>query len=247
MGSIKIGFMNKVCLVTGGTSALGKDIVSMLRSRGFRVYSPGSAELDITSDGSCVKYLKSRPDIDVLINIAGISPSGPVQSFSVTDLIKTMDINCIGPFRLFSLVLPNMVAQKRGRIINVSSLSGLASFPRFSIYSASKFALRGWGNASYLELYRMGIFVTTLFPGALNLGKTIPSDSARARIPPLRWLLPLTPTSVVADQIISLLESTNPPPEVVIGRDSYLINLLYRYLPSSIWLWCQKIIWQRQK
>lgn len=239
--------MKKVALVTGASSILGRSIVSSLASRGYSVYSPGSSELDITSQNSCEKYIKKHGQIDILINIAGVSPSGLFDSSSVTDLEKTLAVNTTGPFRLMSLVLPRMIRQKFGRIINIASLSALVSFPNYSIYSASKFALRALGLSAYHELSARGIYVTTVCPGALASLTEIPFNSARNRIPFLRWLLPFTHPSVVATKIIDTLDQPQSPAEIIVGRDAVITYAMFRYLPAGIWHKLQSFVWERQQ
>lgn len=234
-------------LITGSSSPLGQSLITALSHAGFSVYSPGSSELDITSQSSCEKYIKKHTQIDILINIAGVSPSGPIDRFSTADLEKTLMVNTVGPFRLISLVLPHMLRCKSGRIINLASLSALVAFPNFSIYSASKFALRAIGLSAYHELAPKGVYITTVCPGALLSSKEISPVSARGRIPFLKWLLPLTPPQDAVNSIINLLSSSVPPAEVHLGRDTRLIYALYRYLPTPIWHFIQKSVWQKQQ
>lgn len=239
--------MEKVALVTGASSILGQSIVSSLTSRGYSVYSPRSHELDITSQKSSEQYIKKHGQINILINIAGVSPSGSFDSFSVANLEKTLAVNTVGPFRLMSLVLPHMLRKKFGRIINIASLSSLISFPNYSIYSASKFALRALGLSAYHELIAHGVYVITVSPGALATSKEIPFNSARNRIPFLRWLLPFTHPSVVAAKIIDALDQPHPPAEIIIGRDAIITYAMFRFLPARIWHKLQSFVWQRQK
>ncbi|MBI2008415.1 SDR family oxidoreductase [Candidatus Amesbacteria bacterium] len=239
--------MGQVALVTGASSILGQSIVSLLASRGYSVYSPGSSQLDITSQKSCAQYIKKHKSIDILINVAGISPSGPLDLFSAANLAKTLAVNTVGPFRLMSLVLPGMLRKKFGRIINVASLSALVPFPNYSIYSASKFALRALGLSARHELISRGVYVTTVCPGALASSKEVPANSARNRIPFLRWLLPFTPPAIVAAKITSSLDQPQPPAEIIIGRDAVIIHALFKFLPALIWHRLQSFVWQKQQ
>lgn len=234
-------------LITGGSSLLGQSIVTALTQAGFSVYSPGSSELDLTSQNSCEQYIKKHNQFDILINVAGISPSGPIDGFSTADLEKTLMVNTIGPFRLMSLVLPHMIRKKSGRIINIASLSALVAFPRFSVYSASKFALRAIGLSAYHELAPKGVYITTVCPGALASSKEISPASARGRIPLIKWLLPLTPPQAVTRTIIDLLSQSRPPAQVLIGLDTQLLVFLNRYLPAFIWQQLQRLVWQKQQ
>jgi len=108
--------------------------------------------------------------IDVLINSAGINPFGAFEQ-QADDLIRrTLEINTLAPMLLTHAVLPTLLEQGRGQIVNVGSTFGSIGFAWFSAYSASKFALRGFSQSLRRELAGTGIDVTYVAPRAVRTG-----------------------------------------------------------------------------
>lgn len=240
----------KVILLTGGTSRLGNVIALALIARGHTVYATSRKSLssdnanlhfvkiDITSDGdirrAVAKIIKDEKRIDVIINNAGVTLSGPGMTYSSEDFKKLLDINVIGPFRVITTIM-NTASVKPRLIINITSLNGFLSLPNFGLYSASKFALEALGLAFHYEFYPT-THVVNLAPGALKAesGKKLTHKPAREKFPILEWLIPLTSLDVVAECIIQLLDLKSVPPRVVIGRDAKIILFMQKVLPFSI-------------
>jgi len=120
--------------------------------------------------------------IDVLINAAGINPFGVYAEQDDALIQKTMEINILGPMLLTRAVLPTMLAQDSGQIVNIGSTFGSIGFAWFAAYSASKFALRGFSQALRRELGDTGIEVTYIAPRAVRTAINSPAvyDMARA-------------------------------------------------------------------
>jgi NAD(P)-dependent dehydrogenase (short-subunit alcohol dehydrogenase family) len=257
--------MRSVVLVAGASSSLGGVLCRELAKSGHKVYAgycthPVHVEadvaivpikLDVTSDMSCEQAIltifKEHGKIDALVNLVAVSPAGAGMDFEVKDFEKIMDTNVVGAFRLIKLVLPHLPPS--GKVINVGSLSGLISFPRFSLYSASKFALRAMSLSLYHELLSSGRYVVCISPGALakDPPTSPPEGSARGRIPFLNWLLPLTSPQRVSRVIIDCLADARPPAEILVGRDTKLLVLVHRLIPGSCWHFIQKYVWKRQQ
>src|SRR5262245_21304053 len=107
--------------------------------------------LDVRADDSvrsCVESVRTRGGgFDVLINNAGYEVAGALEEISVDEARSQFETNFFGVVRMVNAVLPVMRQQKRGHIVNVSSLTGLSSMPFLGFYSASKFALEGYTEA----------------------------------------------------------------------------------------------------
>lgn len=144
----------KVVLVTGASSGVGQSTARLLSQRGYRVFgtsrSPASAEtipnvemlaLDVRADdsvGACVQAVFNQAGrLDVLVNNAGYELAGALEELSLDEAKAQFETNFFGVVRMVKAVLPLMRQQKRGQIINVSSLSGLTPIPFASTPPAS--------------------------------------------------------------------------------------------------------------
>lgn len=243
--------MKKIVLITGGTSELGQAIIREFTSANYKVYAPTSSKLDVQQDESCKmfisKILKKDGRIDILINCAGYSRSGPTTDFSSSDFLKIIDTNVVGAFRLIKEVVPSMKKRKLGRIVNITSLSGLVALPNFGIYSASKFALEALGLSLRYELEKCNIWVTNIAPGAI---KSEVIDSKPLRHRPFRekfrlldFLMPMVTTDKIAKVALKVSEAKRPRASMVLGSDAKIVYALYRFLPRFFWDKLQFFVW----
>ncbi|OGM13195.1 hypothetical protein A3D84_05315 [Candidatus Woesebacteria bacterium RIFCSPHIGHO2_02_FULL_42_20] len=253
--------MKEVVLVTGSSSGLGQEITLFLSKKDFVVYGGSRTEteidgvkwlkLDITSDKSCKEavheIIKKEGKIDVLINNAGYALSGPFEKFSSYDYLKILDTNAVGAFRLIKEVLVNMKSRGGGKIINITSLSGLVSFPNFSVYSASKFAFQAFSESIRYELLKDNINITVVAPGAIYSEEKVKLQhkSARQKLWPLRLLLPFVRGEKIVQKIYEIIKMDRPPVITVVGRDAKIIWVLNRLLPRALWDKLQKFIWNK--
>jgi short-subunit dehydrogenase len=106
--------------------------------------------------------------VDILINAAGINPFGVFAKQDPGLIQRTIEINTLGPMLLARAVLPTMLKQNSGQIVNIGSTFGSIGFAWFSAYSASKYALRGFSQALRRELAETGIRVTYIAPRAVR-------------------------------------------------------------------------------
>ena len=251
----------KVVLITGGGSGLGKVIARHLVSKGHIVYwtsrSTPLSEVDgmhflklsMTSDTESKnvinEILKKENRIDVIINNAGITLSGPTLEFSVDDFENILDANLIGPFRLLKAAFS--FPDKPKLVINITSLNGFLSFPNFGLYCASKFAMEALGLALRYEL-APSTKVVNVAPGALRTetSKKMSHKSAREKIPLLNWLMPLTSPEDVAIVIDKLINAPSVPPRVLIGRDAHIINMMQKMLPFSFFDKIILYVWRKK-
>src|SRR4029077_14324913 len=131
-------------------------------------------ELDVCDDASVQLAVKTILDkaggLDVLVNNAGISFVAAVEDMTMEDWRKQLETNFFGVLRVTRAVLPHMRERKQGRILMMSSLSGLVTPPTQGAYSSSKHALEGLSNALRLELFPFGIEVVLIEPGYIVTG-----------------------------------------------------------------------------
>lgn len=177
----------KTILVTGGSRGIGRAIVEKFAKEGFNVilnYNKSEyAALDIAKKYQNVEIFKadvSNPKdveaminfaetkfkkIDILINNAGISSSSLLQDLSLEEWNKLFEVNVTGTFLVTKNVLPNMISNKNGKIINISSVWGLVGASMEVGYSATKAAIIGFTKALAKEVGPSGITVNSIAPG----------------------------------------------------------------------------------
>jgi NADP-dependent 3-hydroxy acid dehydrogenase YdfG len=256
--------MKRIVLVTGISSKLGLKIAERFAREGYVVYGTARdpkiinnlkgvipLKLDITDEVQIKNVItfisKKEKKLDLVINTIGNTIVGPINSLSSDQYMKLFESNVLGAFRLMLASIP-LMSKKGGRIINISSLNGLVSFPNFSIYSSTKFALEALMRSAYYELYPKKIFVTTISPGAIYSGtdtNNMPHKTAREKFSILKLLLPLVTVEEISSKIFNIVNTNNLTSNVIIGRDALVVYLLHKYLPTSIWNKLMLYIWQK--
>ncbi len=173
--------MNKVVLITGGSSGIGKAIGEYLHHKGFVVYGTSRnphqithsvfplVALDVRNPESIAtavaKIISISGRLDVVINNAGIGITGPLEEIPTQEIKNNFETNFFGPIEVMKVVLPQMRQQKSGLIINITSIAGYMGLPYRSIYSASKGALELVTEALRMEVKSFGIRITNVAPG----------------------------------------------------------------------------------
>lgn len=250
----------KVAIVTGASSEIGLQTIRLLIDAGYVVYALSRSStglkgkninniiLDINNSDDVNKFIKGfcKSEVDLLINIAGVTRSGDSLSFSEDEFKTTLETNLIAPFRLIKGFYPYF-KKKGGRIVNITSLNGIISLPNFGIYSASKFALNALGNALFYELRKDDIFVTNIIPGAVikDDNKGLSHKPAREKFIILKLLMPMITPMHVAETIVKIARVKKPPSEILLGNDTKILNFLRRYLPLRLWEKIMLYIWQK--
>ena len=185
----------KSVLITGATDGLGRALALLLAQRGYRVFAAGrspeklaqldslarksklpleSMSLDVCSDESVDRAVSSVlgkvGQLDVLVNNAGVNYTAAVEDLSMQDWRAQFETNFFGVLRVTRAVLPHMRERRSGRILMMSSLSGLVTPPTQGAYSSSKHALEGLSNALRMELYPFRVDVVLIEPGYIVTG-----------------------------------------------------------------------------
>lgn len=172
----------KVVLVTGASSGIGRAVAEHLSGRGHRVFGaqrralaePAGSRvetvaMDVTEEASVQRavtaVLQRAGRIDAVVNNAGNAIMGAVEDTSLEEAQAQLDTNFFGVLRVCRAVLPVMRAQGGGHIVNISSLAGVLGLPFSGLYSASKFALEGMSESLRLETRGFGIRVALVEPG----------------------------------------------------------------------------------
>ncbi|MGE5645544.1 MAG: SDR family oxidoreductase [Acidobacteriota bacterium] len=169
----------RVALVTGASSGIGRACAARLAARGWRVYEASRTAplaMDARSDESVRQAVSAVLDrekrIDAVVNSAGIAIGGALEDTSIEEARQIFEVNLFGVMRVCRAVLPAMRAQRAGYIVNIGSIAGLVALPYQSIYSASKFALEGLTESLRMEARGFGIKVVLIEPGDHRTGLT---------------------------------------------------------------------------
>ncbi len=186
-------FEHKIAIVTGAASGIGKAVIQMFADEGAKVVLADINEegivkfaQELTSKGvdamavqtdvtklEMVRNLLHRTlqkygRIDILHNNAGIILPADIDALDYRDIDKQIHINLYGIIYGTKEVIPIMKKQGSGHIINTASLAGVVPEPGSAIYSATKFAIRGFDLAVRLELMDTGVSITTLLPDSVE-------------------------------------------------------------------------------
>ena len=182
----------KTALITGATSGFGHAIALRLAGLGYnliitgrrndrleelkkQLQSDNSIEVltlcfDVRDNEACIKAVQSRPasfqKIDLLVNNAGLAAgASPFQESDLTDYDQMIDTNVKGLLYMTKLIVPEMIEQQSGHIINISSIAGIEVYPNGSVYCATKHAVNAITKGLRIDLIQHGIKVSSISPG----------------------------------------------------------------------------------
>ena len=263
---------NKTVLITGCSSGIGRAAALGLKKRNWRVFATARKEEDVrelvhlglkshlldVSDPNSIKEAvdwvlkETGGTLDALINNAGYGQSGAIEDLSREVLRKQFEVNVFGLQELTNQLIPVFRRQRRGRIVNISSVAGRISVPYSGAYSASKYALEALSDALRNEVRSSGIRVSLIEPGVIRTkfnekaqGYFIPIKEDRTShhykaYQKISWgqekeLSARVPSpEVVVKRIIHALESRRPRARYLVTKEAYLFVILKRILPDSL-------------
>jgi NADP-dependent 3-hydroxy acid dehydrogenase YdfG len=191
MGS-SVADPSKAVLITGCSSGIGHATAARLAERGWKVYATArrpetlaelaalgceTLALDVTDEGSMQAAVdavsQAQGAVGVLINNAGYSQSGAVETVPMDQARRQFETNVFGLLRLTQLVLPGMRAQRWGKVVNISSMGGRLTFPGGGLYHATKYSVEAISDALRFEVRGFGVDVIVIEPGLIitNFGE----------------------------------------------------------------------------
>ncbi len=242
-----------VWFITGCSTGFGLELAKLVLGRGWRAVVTardagrvaglveGAGEralplgLDVTKQDEVEAGVKAATErfgrIDVLVNNAGYGYQASAEEGVEAEIRAQFDANVFGLFALTRAVLPAMRAQKRGHIINITSVAGLVGFPGSGYYAASKHAVEGWSDALAVETAPLGIKVTCVEPGPFRTdwaGRSLKqtpntiadyADTAGARLKSTADISGKQAGDPVraAEAMIHVTEIDSPPRHLVLG------------------------------
>lgn len=224
---------NKNVLVVGATGGIGAETARLIKKNNANLFITGRDQakleeigsdmglnaaqifrLDITDPNAveqvAAKIHESIPQIDVLVNAAGIGIIKPLEKLTYEDFNKVIDVNLKGTFHLLKSFLPPMKASKKGLIINIPGVLGKAPMAGAAAYAASKYGINGMLKSIREELKRTNIRITNIYLGGVdspfwdeidmrvNRDKFITSKEAAKAV----WFLCQQPTSGVVSEMV---------------------------------------------
>lgn len=245
-----------VWFISGCSTGFGRELAQQTIARGFHTVvtarDPAKVQdlvaghdnalavaLDVTDAQSIEQAVQAALDkfgtVDVLVNNAGYGYQSSVEEGDEREIRAQFDANVFGLFALTRAILPAMRKQRRGHVINITSVAGFIGFASSGYYSASKHAVEGWSDSLAVEAAPLGIHVTCVEPGPFRTDwagrslhqtpSTIPeyADTAAAR---MKATSEYSGTQAgdparAATAIIAITEHDNPPRHLVMGAWGY--------------------------
>ncbi|WBW99013.1 SDR family oxidoreductase [Oceanirhabdus sp. W0125-5] len=255
-----------VALVIGASSGVGKACAEFLHKYGYKVYGtsrkvefPDSeimedgivmVPLEVTDSNSIKKvvdYIIGREgEINLLINCPGYGLSGAVEDISLNEVREIFETNLFGIMMVCRNVLPYMRENKKGLIVNISSVAGIISIPYQSMYSATKYALEAVSEAMRIEVKPFGVKVALIEPGDMktNFIRIAAKDADENSVYKLRYEKAVDEmikseengpeAEVVIKELKRILKKRNPSLRNIVGMKYKLIGKLRKLLPERL-------------
>ena len=254
----------KVALVTGVSSGIGRATAILLANRGFRVFgtmrNPTEPNellqnvevvlVDVRDEESVRSGVRTVLDrtgrIDALVNNAGYALIGSSEETSIEEARDLFETNVFGVLRMSRAVLPIMRGQGYGRIANVGSVVGFVPAPFQAIYAASKHALEGYSESLDHEVRRFGVRVSVIEPGFTRTNMSQNSQVAQRLLEVYaserNGVLHAVRENiehgadpgVVAAVVLEALTSRSPRLRYPAGREAKFLSLLRKFAPSGL-------------
>jgi NAD(P)-dependent dehydrogenase (short-subunit alcohol dehydrogenase family) len=256
-------------LITGCSTGIGRATAARLAASGWTVYATArrpetlgalaeagcrTLALDVTDEASMRAAVDAvEGGVGVLINNAGYSQSGALETLPLEAVRRQFETNVFGLLRLTQLVLPGMRAAGEGKIVNLSSMGGRLTFPGGGAYHATKYAVEALSDALRMEVRRFGIDVICVEPGLIRteFGSTAAAgvegddavygefNAAVARSTREVYEGPLSRLGGDADAVAAAIEralqATRAPTRVPVTASARILMGLRRVLPDRAW------------
>jgi uncharacterized protein len=198
VGSEAMQIAGSTVLITGATGGLGQAIARALGERGGELILTGRRResleplakelgaralgVDLSRRSELARLAKDAGAVDILIANAGVPAAGRLETFTIEQIDRTLEVNLRAPAVLARALLPGMLERGRGHLLFMSSIAGKTTVPGAPLYHATKYGLRGLAGGLRADLHGSGVGVSCLFPGFIR-DAGIFADSG-AKLPP---------------------------------------------------------------
>jgi short-subunit dehydrogenase len=235
-----VDLAGKTALLSGATGGLGRAIAEALAGRGATLVLssrkrealdelarslPGDGHrtvvADLAEEGAAERLAGEAGEVDVLVANAGLPASGKLVDFSQDEIGRALRVNVEAPIRMTRTLLPGMRERGAGHLVYISSLAGKVATPRSSLYSATKFGLRGFGLGLRADLRGSGIGVSVVMPGFVREAGMFHDSGAKS---PLGTCSPRE----VGDAVVDAIERDRSEVEVAPRIQRLLTGFAYR-------------------
>ncbi len=266
--------MPNAALITGCSSGIGRATAERLQRDGFTVYATArrpetltdleaggckTLALDVTDEDSMAAAVKAVTDaeggVGVLVNNAGYSQSGAVESVPLDQVRRQFETNVFGLIRMCQLVLPGMREQGAGKIVNIGSMGGRLTFPGGGLYHATKYSVEAISDALRFEVKGFGVDVILVEPGLIvtNFGEVasasvgVSGDAGPytdwnrkvGRITEGAYKGPMSKLGAgpdkVADTIAKAVTSKRPKARYPVTASAHLMINQRKFTPDRLW------------
>jgi NADP-dependent 3-hydroxy acid dehydrogenase YdfG len=264
---------SKAVLITGCSSGIGHATAEQLADKGWTVYATArrpeaiadlkakgceTLALDVCDEASMsaavAAVAEAQGTIGVLVNNAGYSQSGAVETVPLDQVRRQFETNVFGLVRMCQLVLPGMREQRWGKIVNIGSMGGKVTFPGGGIYHATKYAVEAISDALRFEVRGFGVDVILVEPGLIVSGfadaatATVAADEggpysrfndAVSKLTTDAYKGPMSKLGAgpeaVAETIAGALQSGRPKPRYPVTLSAHLMINQRRFTPDRVW------------
>jgi len=255
-----------IVLISGCSTGIGRALTMEFASRNWKVFatarkqstiddlkSPNveTAPLDVTDEKSiktCVDSVIAKAGrIDMLINNAGLLLIGPLVELEIGELRRQFETNVLGLAALTQAAVPHMIKRRSGKIVNISSISGILNTPFAGAYCSTKAAVTSFSDVLRMELAPFGIQVITVQPGGIQSSLSVNADKELERFKKTPYgsiqdfivkrahmsQEGATSAEDFAKKLVEKLIKENPPGLIRLGKKSTLLPLIAK-LPRGL-------------
>jgi NAD(P)-dependent dehydrogenase (short-subunit alcohol dehydrogenase family) len=253
-------------LITGASSGIGKAAALLFQKRGWNVVatmrSPDKVSdlqgierlicvrLDVTDlatiEAAIAQAIEKFGSVDVVVNNAGYALMGPFEACALDQIRRQFETNVFGLMAVSQAVLPHFRARKSGTLINISSIGGRLTFPLYSLYHSTKWAVEGLSESLQYELAPLNIRVKIVEPGPIKTDFYERSADRNLKLAPdyqefYDRVMPKmdqvgstgSPPEVVAEAIFKAATDRSDRVRYAVGKSARLLLTLRKLLPES--------------